>query len=116
MMLRNGALWPVPAAQAERQVSVQLARPPPERAGMGRMRRKQTALAGPIARANATSPKDDRTPSRSKAVPIQAGMPAILSRKADLAFSYRGKTAALTESEARSGWPESKGGWGSYSM
>src|SRR5262249_57459305 len=40
---------------------------------------------------------------------------AIPSRKADLAFSYRGKTVALAASGARSGWPESNGGSGAYS-
>ena len=41
---------------------------------------------------------------------------AIPSRNAIRACSYRGKTAALTASGAESGWPESNGGCGSYSM
>ena len=41
---------------------------------------------------------------------------AMPSRNAALAFSYRGKTEALTVSGAQSGWPELNGGCGSYSI
>src|SRR5215831_7435544 len=41
---------------------------------------------------------------------------SIPARRANLAFSYRLNKADLTAAGARSGWPESNGGSGSYSM
>src|SRR5262249_10516820 len=64
-----------------------------------------------LAERNADIPAEGRQPRG-----LNVHKAVSLSRNAVLAFSYRGKTAALTASGARSGWPEWNGGAGSYSI
>jgi hypothetical protein len=82
-----------------------------------RVFQRQPDAAGPAQAASASLPRRrDGISVRQAARQAGARDRSIPARSIARAFSWRGAKATVMSAEARSGWQESKGGAGSYSM